>query len=223
MRARLLFQRLFRFRPKSGVDSAARVIFIRSEPLEFPTVGPECVPDRWDVLHGPKPLFLNKMYRMRPKQPAEDPDTITHAIRAKQLPVDDPEPVHRTLPATQAASVPSFLDRPYRMRPKSGKASLPAANPIPCAAIDPKGAFGAPASALHSVSRHWKVPPLRIKALAATVPILLLLAFFPVGKAAAAAATPIHDAIVRRTTAAFSIGTISSAACRNGPARNGGN
>jgi hypothetical protein len=190
--------RMFRFRPKSGVESQTAAMSTELHALDFPAGQPAHVPDWWDVLSGPKPLFVNRMYRMRMKQPAQDPETLAHTIRTKQLPVPDPEPVLASLPTTASAAAPSFLDRLYRMRPKSGKDTAPTAAPIPCGAIEPHPTSGAPANALQSFSKQWKSTPMRIKSLAATVPMLLLFAFFPQGTPTQAAVNPVREAMVRR-------------------------
>ena len=81
-----VLQRLFRFRPKVGVDCVTPSEAIAAEFAVFPAGKPEFRPDWWDVLHGAKPHFVNKMYRMRIKQAAEDPETVTQTIRSKHLP-----------------------------------------------------------------------------------------------------------------------------------------
>jgi hypothetical protein len=190
--------RMFRSRPKAGVDSETAVMSKELHALDFPAGQPEHVPDWWDVLTGPKPLFVNRMYRMRMKGPAQDPETLTQAIRTKQLPMADPEPVVASLPTPASAAAPSFLNRLYRMRPKSGKDAAPTSAPAPYGAIEPNASSGAPANALQSFSKQWKSTPMRIKSLAATVPMLLLFAYFPQGTPTQAAVNPVREAMVRR-------------------------
>jgi hypothetical protein len=195
----LSVQRLFRFRPKAGVSAEVPAYFCSIEPLDFPASAPEPVPDWWDVLTGPKPIFMNRMYRMRLKQPAQDLSTLAQEIRTRHLPVPDPEPVLASLPKPEPGAAPSFLHRLYRMRPKAGKALAPAANAIPCSAIEPRPTAGAPGSALQSISRHWKSTPLSIKSIAATLPIVLLILLFPFDAPTMAAADgAVRRAIVQR-------------------------
>jgi hypothetical protein len=104
-------------------------------------------------------MFVNKMFRMRLKQPAQDLSTITRGIRTKHLPAAEAEPVLAVLPQPVSSAAPSFLDRLYRMRPKGSRSTLPAANPIACAAISPKPMSGVPDTALQFVSSHWKLAP----------------------------------------------------------------
>ena len=191
-------QKLFRFRPKSGVDSNCPMEFLEIASLAFSPAKPEFVPDWYDVLQGARPHFVNKMYRMRMKQPAQDPETVTRPIRTKHLAAAEPEPVLATLPAPASAASPSFLDRLYRMRPRGGKSTLPAANPIPCEAIEPRAMAGVPAAVLQSISKQWKAAPFRVKSIAATLPILLLLAAIPWTAPTRAAENPLRQAMSRR-------------------------
>jgi hypothetical protein len=190
--------KLFRFRPKVGINSVTAAATYEIEALPFPASAPEFVPDWWDVLLGPKPIFLNRMYRMRFKNPAQDESTLSQPIRTRHIPSPDPEPVLATLPKTTDAAAPSFLDRLYRMRPKAGKTLASATNVIPCTAIEPRSTSGAPVTALAFVSRQWKATPLSIKSIAATVPVLLLLVFFPFRTASLAGDHPVRQAMVRR-------------------------
>ncbi|HYP05832.1 MAG TPA: hypothetical protein VER03_06315 [Bryobacteraceae bacterium] len=190
--------RLVRVRPKAAVDASTSLMAASIESLAFPDTKPEFMPDWWDVLYGAKPAFVNKMYRMRLKNPAQDEETVMREIRTKHVPTAEPEPVLATLPQPASSAAPSFLDRLYRMRPKGGKSAIPAANPIPCDAMEPKVLSGAPASVLDAVSKQWKAAPIRIKSLAATLPILLLMALFPWGAPTVAAENPIRHAMVER-------------------------
>jgi hypothetical protein len=191
--------RMYRFRPKSAVDTGVSLAAAGCVPLDFSPGRPQFAPDWWDVLSGPKPLFVNRMYRMRLKQPAEDVETLTKTIRTKHVPVSDPEPVLATMPAASADAAPSFLNRLYRMRPKSGKAPAPATNPIPCEAVEPRPHSGAPSAVLQAFSKHWKATPMSIKAMAATISLLLMIAFLPLGiPSMASDDSPIRQAIVGR-------------------------
>ena len=88
--------------------------------MDFPASAPAPVPDWWDVLTGPKPIFMNRMYRMRLKQPAQDPATLSQEIRTKHLPVPDPEPVLATLPKSGARRR-SFVSRPVVSHASEGR------------------------------------------------------------------------------------------------------
>lgn len=192
--------RLVRIRPKAAVNAPTMSHICAVGPMDFPASSPAPVPDWWDVLTGPKPIFMNRMYRMRLKQPAQDPATLSQEIRTKHLPVPDPEPVLATLPKSEPDAAPSFLDRLYRMRPKAGKTLAPAASAIPCNAIEPRSTSGAPAAALQSISRHWKSAPLAVKSIAATIPILLLILLLPFDLPTMAAADgAVREAIVKRS------------------------
>ena len=190
--------RLVRIRPKMGVDSATSSIGNGITALPFPPQQPEFIDDWWDVVTGAKPAFMNRMFRMRFKNPAQDTDTLSQQIRTKHLPAADPEPVIASLPTSSVSAAPSFLDRLYRMRPKSGKATPPSANAIPCIALEPRSSSGVPSAVLQAVSKQWKATPLSMKAIAATAPLLLILALFPLGIPSQATADPLRKAIVHR-------------------------
>jgi hypothetical protein len=193
-----LSSRLYRFRPKAGVDAATAGAHGCVSELSFEPQAPAFVPDWYDVISGAKPIFLNRMYRMRLKHPAQDAETLSQPIRTKHLPVADPEPVIAALPAPRVEAAPSFLDRLYRMRPKSGKVTPPAASPIPCDALEPRTSAGAPHAVMSSISKQWKATPMSIKAIAATLPLLLFLLLAPFEIPSQAATDPLRRAIVRR-------------------------
>ncbi len=190
--------RLVRVRPKMGVDSATSSIGNGIAALPFPPQQPEFINDWWDVVTGAKPVFMNRMFRMRFKNPAQDTDTLSQQIRTKHLPAADPEPVIASLPTSSVSAAPSFLDRLYRMRPKSGKATPPSANAIPCIALEPRSSSGVSSAVLQAVSKQWKATPLSMRAIAATAPLLLILALFPLGIPSQATADPLRKAIVHR-------------------------
>jgi hypothetical protein len=194
----LLVRRLFRFRPKVGVNAIMQPMNGSVAALSFEPQPPAFVPDWYDVIDGAKPIFLNRMYRMRLKNPAQDSDTLAQPIRTRHLPVADPEPVMATLPPPSVEAAPSFLDRLYRMRPKSGRVTPPAANAIPCNAVEPRPPSGAPHPVLSSISKRWKATPMSVKAIAATLPLLLLLTLTPFEISSQAATDPLRNAIVRR-------------------------
>lgn len=177
--------RLFRPRPRAGVESGAALS--RIEPaitdlrghIAFATFGP-------GALGLLSPDFLNRLFRMRPKQPLEDPDTLVQTIRCKQVPPAEPEPVLATMPQEAVAQAePSLLKRLYRMRPRAGRDVEQKARPIPAVPLAPPKAASAagtpdsPREVLRSVSRQWKLLPLDLKAMAMLLPILFILAFQP--------------------------------------------
>ena len=119
-----LVARLARLRPKAGVDSSAVILgYSAAGAVDFPSTTPDFNPDWWDVLRRQADVHEPHVPDALQTACPGSESTLAQDIRTKHFLVPDPEPVLATLPKPESSAAPSFLDRLYRMRPKSGKAS----------------------------------------------------------------------------------------------------
>jgi hypothetical protein len=145
---------------------------------------------------SPSPAFVNRVFRIRPRVPLDDPQTMTAVVRFKHLPTPDPEALLPVIPAGLIEDpAPALLEKLYRMRPRSGKAGGLGNINISCepvaagvatdALTSPLGVEGnaglSALDALRSLSKNWKTVPMDLKAMVMAVPVLLCLSLVPFG------------------------------------------
>jgi hypothetical protein len=177
--------RLYRGRPSAGVSSRVLFLQIAANAAATPP-DPAYATFGHGALGVLSPDFLNRLYRMRPRTPLEDESTQAKEIRCRQVPVSEPDPVMATLPAAEKQRGLSLITRLYKFRPRGARESAPEPKRIPCEAVPGAGAEAGPPGTrqvqndiLHSISRHWKLLPLDLKAMALLIPIVFIIAFQP--------------------------------------------